>query len=97
MKAEKHDWKDDSAVLVNITASHAKYSVRRFRRRKCWKRKLNLLIVTWSSVVGNMRILKKIRNMMSFALFFYIFNFSVNAAIIFLLTFAFIINLCKKP
>ena len=96
MKTDKHDGEDNSAVFVNITASHAKYSVRRFGRRKCGKRKLHLLIVTWPSMIWNMRILKKIRIMMSF-LFFYIFNFSVNAAIIFLLTFAFIINLCKKP
>ena len=41
MKTDKHDGEDNSAVLVNITASHAKYSVRRFGRRKCWKRKLH--------------------------------------------------------
>ena len=46
MEADEHDGEDDSAVLVNITASHPKYSVRRFRRRKCWKRKLNRLRMT---------------------------------------------------
>ena len=43
MEADKHDGEDDSAVLVNITAPHPEYSVRRLRRRKSWKRKLNLL------------------------------------------------------
>ena len=57
MKTEEHDGEDDSAVLVNITASHSKYSVRRFRRRKCWKRKLNRLIVTWS-MISYMSVLK---------------------------------------
>ena len=51
MKTEKHDWEDNSAVLVNITAPHPEYSVRRLRRRKSWKRKLNLLGMAVPDVV----------------------------------------------
>ena len=43
MEADKHHRKYDPAVLVNITAPHPEYSVRRLRRRKGGKRKLNLL------------------------------------------------------
>mgnify|MGYP001295704185 FL=1 len=51
MKTEEHDREDDSAVLVNITAPHPEYSVRRLRRRKSWKRKLNLLRMAVPDVV----------------------------------------------
>ena len=46
VEADKHDGEDDSAVLVNITAPHPKYSVRRLGWRKCWKRQLHLLGMT---------------------------------------------------
>ena len=51
MEADKHDGEDNSAVLVNITAPHPEYSVRRLRRRKSWKRKLNLLRMAVPDVV----------------------------------------------
>jgi len=34
VETDKHDGEEDSAVLVNITASHPEYSVRRFWWRK---------------------------------------------------------------
>ena len=43
MEAYEHDGEDDSAVLVNITAPHPEYSVRRLRWRKGGQRKLDLL------------------------------------------------------
>ena len=43
MEADEHDGEDDSAVLVNITAPHPEYSVRRLRGRKGGQRKLDLL------------------------------------------------------
>ena len=61
MEADKHDGEDDSAVLVNITAPHPEYSVRRLRRRKSWKRKLNMLRIARGvrRVARNVRVLKQ--------------------------------------
>ena len=61
MKTEEHDREDDSAVLVNITAPHPEYSVRRLRRRKSWKRELNMLRVArgMRRVARNVGVLKQ--------------------------------------
>ena len=61
MKTEEHDREDDSAVLVNITAPHPEYSVRRLRRRKSWKRELNMLRVArgMGRVARNVGVLKQ--------------------------------------
>ena len=47
-----HNWEDDSAVLVDITAPHTEDPVRRFGRRQGGERELYWLGVT---VAGGMR------------------------------------------
>ena len=48
---DEHDGEKDPAVLVNITASHPEYSVRRFRRREGGEGELYRLGVTVPHVV----------------------------------------------
>ena len=57
METEEHDGEDNSAVLVNITAPHSPYSVRRLRWRKCGQRQLDMALV-WR-VAWNMGVLKE--------------------------------------
>ena len=46
MEAEEHNREDHPTVLVNITASHAEYSMGRFGRGQGRKRKLYWLLVS---------------------------------------------------